>query len=288
MATVRRLPAFFLPWLMLSALAAAAPGADDCNTLMREIKLDVFDQNWAEVQAGARKLLAEYPDCPHRRQAAYLRAQAMDRGDQADRALAAYSGFLQDYCREPDSGVHCELAQVALYNLAGRLVREDGRRDALAILLEGLEQPGDAGVFAALTLADQQDKNLKVDALPHLEKALQRDLDRDIRNRVCLAILKIKPGPSPCADPRPGKATGGPTLISVEVVDKTADATQLRLNMPVALAEAMIRALPAEIRDEMDSAGIDVQTIFQAIRNNAMGTIFELETNEMTVRIWLQ
>ncbi len=273
---------------MLSTLAAAAPGEDDCNTLMREIKLDVFDQNWTEVQAGARKLLAEYPDCPHRLQAAYLRAQAMDRNDQADRALAAYSGFLQDYCQEQDSGVHCELAQVALYNLAGRLVKEDGRRDALTILLEGLDQPGDAGVYAALTLADQEDENLKADAIPFLEKALEGDLDRDIRNRVCLAILKIKPGPSPCAEARPGKATGGPTLISVEVVDKTAGATQLRLNMPVALAEAMIRALPTEIRNEMNTAGIDIQTIFQAIRNNAMGTVFELETNEMSVRIWLQ
>jgi len=273
---------------MLSVVVAAAPGAGDCDTLMRDIKLEVFDQNWAEVQAGARKLLAEYPDCPHRQQAAYLRAQAMDRDNQKDRALAAYTGFLQDYCREPGNGMHCELAQVALYNLAGRLVREDGRRDALAILLEGLEQQGDAGVFAALTLADQRDENLKADALPHLETALGRDLDRDIRNRVCLAILKLKPGPSPCADPRPGKATGGPTLISVEVVDKEADAIQLRLNMPVALAEAMIRALPAEIRDEMDTAGIDIQTIFQAIRNNAMGTVFELETNELAVRIWLQ
>jgi len=285
---VRRLPTIFLPWLMLSVVVAAAPGAGDCDTLMRDIKLEVFDQNWAEVQAGARKLLAEYPDCPHRQQAAYLRAQAMDRDNQKDRALAAYTGFLQDYCREPGNGMHCELAQVALYNLAGRLVREDGRRDALAILLEGLEQQGDAGVFAALTLADQRDENLKADALPHLETALGRDLDRDIRNRVCLAILKLKPGPSPCADPRPGKATGGPTLISVEVVDKEADAIQLRLNMPVALAEAMIRALPAEIRDEMDTAGIDIQTIFQAIRNNAMGTVFELETNELAVRIWLQ
>lgn len=273
---------------MLPAPAGAAPAAGDCNNLMREIKLDLFDQNWTEVQAGTRELLATYPDCPHRPQAAYLRAQAMDRSAQTDRALAAYNGFLEDYCREVDTGVHCELAQIALYDLAGRLVREHGRRDALNLLLDGLEQPGDAGVFAALTLADQPDKNLKADALPYLQKALQRDLVQDIRNRVCLAILKIQPGPSPCANSRPGKATGGPTLISVEVVDKAADTTKLRLNMPVALAEAMVRALPAEIRNEMVSAGIDTQTIFAAIRNNAMGTIFELETNDMTVRIWLQ
>lgn len=273
---------------MLPILAAAAPDTGDCDSLMREIKLDVFDQNWEAVQAGAAKLLSSYPDCPQRQQAAYLRAQALDRSDQKDRALAAYGGFLQDYCQDPAGDVQCELAQVARYDLAGRLVREDGRRNALNILLDGLKQEGDAGVFAALTLADQEDKNLQLEALPYLKKALARDLDRDVHNRVCLAMLKIKPGPSPCADTPAGKATGGPSLISVEGFDKSTDAMKVRLNMPVSLAAALIRALPADIQDEMNNEGIDVQTIFQAIRQNAMGTVFELETPEMKVRIWLQ
>jgi len=280
--------AMLLPLLLLPGLAALAQDAADCDALMREIKLDVFDQEWEAVQTGAGKLLSRYPDCSHRQQAAYLRAQALDRSGLEDRAMAAYGGFLSDYCQDPAGDVQCELAQVARYDLAGRLVREGGRRDALNLLLDGLDQKGDAGVFAALTLADQQNKNLQLEALPYLKKALDTKLDRDIRNRVCLAVLKIEPGPSPCAESRPGKATGGPSLISVEVFDKTADAIQVRLNMPVSLAAALIRALPAEIRDEMNAEGVDVQSIFQAIRENATGTIFELETNEMTVRIWLQ
>jgi len=287
-ATVRK--ALSLTLLALVALVATAParGAEDCESLMRSIKLEVFDQNWETVQADTTRLLATYPDCPQRRQAAYLRAQAMDKSGNSSQALAAYEGFLKNYCGQPEGVMHCELAQVALYDLAGRLVQGENRREALAILTAGMDQPGDAGVFAALTLADQPDEKLQDEALPHLKEALAAGLDRDVRNRVCLAILRIEPGPSPCAEPATSLVPGTPSLISVEVFDKQQSATKLRLNMPVALADAVVRALPDEIRDEMALEGIDIKSIFAAIRSNSMGTIFELETNDMKVRIWLQ
>lgn len=274
--------------LLALLLAPMTAFADECTDLMRTIKLDVFDQKWESVETGARHLLATYPDCTHREQAAYLRAQSLDRGGHPEQALAAYGGFLSDYCDDANTTVHCSLAQVAIYDLAGRMLNGAKRRDALSLLLEGLEQPGDAGVFAALTLADQDDTSMRMEALPHLKKALDAELDRDIRNRVCLAILRIEPGPSPCADSGGGRTPGSPTLISVEVVDLASGQQELRLNMPVALAEAVVRALPAEIRDEMRAEGVDVQSIFQAIRENATGTIFQLETEDMKVRIWLQ
>ena len=274
--------------LLAVLLAPVTAFADDCTSVMRAIKLDVFDQKWESVETGARQLLATYPDCTHREQAAYLRAQSLDRGGHPEQALAAYSGFLSDYCGEPDATVHCSLAQVAIYDLAGRMLDGPRRRDALSILLEGLDQPGDAGVFAALTLADQSDTSMRKEALPHLKAALETDLDRDIRNRVCLAILRIEPGPSPCAESSSGRTPGSPTLISVEVLNAVTGQPELRLNMPVALAEAVVRALPAEIRNEMSAEGVDVQSIFQAIRDNATGTIFQLETEDTKVRIWLQ
>jgi hypothetical protein len=269
-------------------LSAPAHAEEDCATLMRAIKMQVFDQNWEKVNTEASRLLATYPDCPQRRQAAYLRAQAMDRGGESNQALAAYNDFLTDYCAAPEEVVHCELAQVALYDLAGRLVESEDHGEALAILEAGLKEPGDAGVFAALTLADQPTKKMQSDALPYLKEALAAGLDRDVRNRVCLAILKIEPGPSPCAEPAKGLVPGAPSLISVEVFDKQAETIQLRLNMPVALADAVVRALPDDIRNEMDLEGIDIKSIFASIRSNSMGTIFELETSEMKVRIWLQ
>jgi hypothetical protein len=276
--------------LLTLALAAAAAGPsqaqDDCSGLMRAIKLDLFDQDWTAVETGATRLLAEFPDCPHRQQAAYVRAQALDRSGQGGRALAAYQGFLDDYCAG-EGGVDCGLARVALYDVAGRLVREEGSREALGLLLEGLEDPGDAGIFAALTLADQENPDMRREALPRLKRALEGDLDQDVRNRVCLAVLRLEPGPSPCAGPA-AVAGGPPTLISVEVFDKRSDRVELKINMPASLADAVMRALPEEIQGEMAAEGVDVKSIFQAIRQNARGTIFEADTPDMRIRIWLQ
>jgi hypothetical protein len=63
---------------------------------------------------------------------------------------------------------------------------------------------------------------------------------------------------------------------------------ELKVNMPVALADAVIKALPAEVHLEMTKNGIDIQAIYQAVRDQARGTLFQAETEEMTIRIWLQ
>jgi hypothetical protein len=282
-----------MPVVLLAATLAAAPAAadDSCEALMRRIKLSVFDQEWQQVQESATRLLGEFPDCRHRQQASYLLAQALDRGGQPERALAAYSGFLEDFCGPGSEAIDCGLARVALYDLAARQYERTSQRDYLSILTDGLKRPGDAGVFAALTLADMRDTSLRSRALPRLKEAYASDADPDVRNRICLAILKIDPSQTLC-----GKAGGtdararddGPSLISVEVYNKANARVELRVNMPVILAESVIKALPNEIRQQMADEGINIEQIYQAVREQAMGTIFEAETPEMKIRIWLQ
>jgi hypothetical protein len=277
--------------LIASVLAAppAAAAALSCEALMREIKLGVFDEKWEQVQTATGQILGDHPDCRHRQQAAYLRAQALDRLGRSDAALAAYRGFLADYCAAGASGIDCSQGRVSLYNLAGRLYTARKRPEHLQVLLDGLQQPGDAGTFAALTLADVPDAGLRAKALPRLLAAYKQDVDADVGNRICLAILKIDPARSPCSQGRSGSGQAGPpTLISVEMFNKQEQRVELKVNMPVALADAVIKALPAEVHLEMTKNGIDIQAIYQAVRDQARGTLFQAETDEMTIRIWLQ
>jgi len=285
---VRR-PALLLA-LLIAGLAAAPAGAQEsCDELMRGIKLNIFDREWAQVETSAGRLLAEFPDCRHRQQVSYLLAQALDRGGQEERALAAYAGFLEDYCRGDTEAIDCGLAQVALYDLAGRQYERTGEKDDLKILTDGLNRSGDAGIFAALRLSDMKDHGLRARALPRLLQAYETDIDPDVRNRVYLAILKIDPrrAPSEKMDGSDG-TDDGPSLISVEVFNKEANRVEVRVNMPVILADALIKALPDMVRDEMAKDGIDIEMIYKAVRDQNRGTIFEAETPEITIRIWLQ
>lgn len=281
-----------LLWSALALVASLAPGtvpASGCDAAMRQIKLDVFDQHWKDVKSASEDLLAQYPGCRHRQLASYLRAQALQRMGQPGPAFSAYIRFLDQYCEASQKVLNCDLARVSLYDLAGHLFGTTGQRQYLDILVEGLEQPGDAGIFAALTLADLEDPALQNQAMPHLLAAYDTDIDDDVRNRICLAVLKIDPARMPCGKSQPeAGGTAAPSLISVEIFNKESQRVELRLNMPVALADSVVKALPAVVHREMAREGIDLQQIFQAVRDQARGTIFEADTEETSIRIWLQ
>jgi hypothetical protein len=275
--------------VLAAALAAPAMAQqDECDALMRQLKLDAFDQRWDAVREGSERLLAGFPACPHRAQAAFLKAQALDRTGALPEALAATTAFLDGYCRGGGApSIDCDLARTSRLNLAGRLYRQRGASSDLAILTEGLALPGDAGIIAALTLADLPQPEARRAALPRLEKALDEKLDEDVRNRVCLALVKIEPSGARCGQQAASAAGEGPTLISVEIFDRAADRVELRINLPVALAEAVVRALPADVLAEMTEQGVDVKAIFAAVRNQTSGPIFEMVTEDQRVRIWL-
>lgn len=265
-----------------------AAGAGSCDSLMRDLKLLIFDHEWGQVEATARRLLALGPDCEHQAQATRVLAQALDRQGRAEEAFTTYSTFLDIWCDGADS-LTCGRARTDTYRLATTLYGWDPRQKYLDLLLDGMERPGDSGLVAALHVADLPDARLRFLAMPRLESAYASDLDPDIVTRVCLAMMKIDPESAPCAQGREnGPKNSRAELISVEVYDKVAGKPQLRLNMPVALAEAVIRALPEAVRTEMAREGVDIRQIFQAIREQASGTLFEAETEEIKVRIWLR
>ncbi|MFQ5720309.1 MAG: hypothetical protein ACE5IK_12240 [Acidobacteriota bacterium] len=284
------------PWsALVVSIMALAPGAhllaapaDSCRDLMRELKLVTFDGDWVQVEHLARRLIDLGPDCEHREPASRLLAQALDRQGRDTEAFVAYDRFLASFCSDT-TRLTCSRARTDLYRLATSLYSSEHRQKYLDVLLDGMEQDGDTGLVAALDVAALPAPRLRALALPRLKSAYAGDLDSDIRDRVCLAMMKIDPRSAPCASGPSGGDDGSlAELISVEVFDKTTGKPQLRVNMPVALAEAVIRALPDSVHEEMAKEGVDIREIFQAIREQHSGTLFEAETEEMKVRIWLQ
>src|SRR5262245_7786550 len=78
---------------------AGSPAKED--EIFRQMKVDVFDGNWAAVLRGAEDLLARSPGEPMAAQAAYHRARALAHlpGRKAD-AAAAYREFVAGHASE--------------------------------------------------------------------------------------------------------------------------------------------------------------------------------------------
>ena len=285
-----------LPW----ACAASAPAAPE-EALFRQLKVDVFDQDWSAVLRGCEEILRRFPRGTAVAQAAFYRATALSHlPDRQAEAPAAYRRFLVDY---PDEKVLVEEAWSDLFRLACD-PRGRGGSECVTLLREGLDSRSPNVVtLAAIRASDVPDAGLRRRALPLLKRAYDRETDPEIRDEVLIAILKIDPKqvPQPMAPrgvagaPADAARPGGkkaPTLIRMTVYDKKAGHYDLRINLPIAFARMLLDAVDEEqrreLRREAEKKGIDLDHIFQAIEKAGAGKLLEAEDEEGRVEIWIE
>ena len=285
-----------LPW----ACAASAPAAPE-EALFRQLKVDVFDQDWPAVLRGCEEILRQFPRGAAMAQAAFYRATALSHlpGRQAE-APAAYRRFLVDY---PDEKVLVEEAWSDLFRLACD-ARGRAGGECVTLLREGLgSRSPNVVTQAAIRASDVPDAGVRRRALPLLKRAYDRETDPEIRDEVLIAILKIDPKevPQPAAPrgapgaPVEGARPGGkkaPTLIRMTVYDKKAGRYDLKINLPIAFARMLLDAVDEEqrqeLRQEAEKKGIDLDHIFQAIEKAGAGKLLEAEDDEGRVEIWIE
>src|SRR6267143_1465054 len=106
--------------LIAALLLALGPGvrgaASTEGELFRQVKVDVFDQDWPAVLSGCDEVLKRYPSGPSAPQAAFYRARALTRmpGREAE-GLEAFRRFVAGY---PLERVMVEEAWAAIFSTA--------------------------------------------------------------------------------------------------------------------------------------------------------------------------
>jgi hypothetical protein len=275
---------------------AAVPAEAD---LVRQIKVDVFDENWNAVLKGCESLLARYPASPSTPQAAFYRARALSRmpGREGD-AVAAFREFVT---RHADDKLLSEQAWTSLFALAcdARRVKGSACSDTLD---EGLSNPSAyVSTLAAIRASDTRDEALRGRALVVLKKALATQSEQDIRNEILIAILKIDPKQVPSPAPRVTPAEGGPavaaaghapTLIRMTIFNKEEGRYDLKINLPVAFAQMLLNSLgedtKSEMRQEAGRRGINLDDVFEAIQKAGPGRFLEVDTEESRIEVWIE
>jgi hypothetical protein len=297
---VRALTLVFV--LAMVALVDAATGAAAAATeadLVRQIKVDVFDENWNAVLKGCEDLLARYPASLSVPQAAFYRARALSRipGREGE-AVRAFRAFVN---RHAEDKLLSEQAWTSLFTLAcdTRRVKGSACSDTLD---EGLSNPSlYVSTLAAIRASDTKDETLRGRALLVLKKALSTQSDPDIRNEILIAILKIDPKQVPTPAPHvrqgaegdAGEAAGHPpTFIKMTIFNKEAGRYDLKINLPVAFAQMLLNSLGeetrAEMRREAGRRGINLDDVFTAIQKAGPGRFLELDTEENRIEVWIE
>ena len=275
---------------------AAGPAESD---LVRQIKVDVFDENWDAVLKGCEDLLAHYPASPSTTQAAFYRARALSRipGREKD-AATAFRDFVS---RHAGDKMLSEQAWTSLFSLAcdARRTRGSACQETLD---EGLSNPSAyVSTLAAIRAADTKDESLRGRALVVLKKALATQSEQDIRNEILIAILKIDPKEVPSPAPRSQPAAGtsavaasghAPSLIRMTIFNKEEGRFELKISLPVAFAQMLLNSLDedarSEIRREARRQGINLDDVFDAIQKAGAGRFLEVDTEESRIEVWIE
>ncbi len=286
------------------APALAAPPADE-DELFRQVKVDVFDQDWAAVLKGCETILTRFPGGTSEAQASFYRARALTRlpGREAD-GVRAYREFIAAH---PGDKVMVEEAWASIFTAACE-PRSPGSSECRAALREGLGSPSRyVSTLAAIRASDAAtDEGLRHRALGTLKKAYADQTDSEIRNEILIAILKIDPKEVPAPPPAPaaprippapkiggGAAKGAtPSLIRMTIYDKKVKKFNLKVNVPVAFGRLLIEALGESQKEEMQKEarqkGIDLDDIFQSIERSGAGKLLEVDDDTCHIEIWLE
>lgn len=283
--------------LALTMLGAAA--AED--ELFRQVKVDVFDQDWSAVLRGCDEILSRYPSGRSATQAGFYRARALTRipGREAD-GVKAFREFIAGH---PGDKVMVEQAWAALFSAACE-PRSPSKPECAAVLKEGLGSDSRyVSTLAAIQAGDTTDTDLRRRSLPILKKAYDTQTDPEIRNEILIAILKIDPKQVPSTEavrpaaPRalpPGRSAGvkSPSLIRMTVFNKQEKRYELKVNLPVAFARMLIDAVNDDQKREMQSVakqkGINLDDIFEAIETSGAGKLLEVDDDTCHIEIWIE
>lgn len=290
---------FVLALVGLVDVAPAASAGPAEADLVRQIKVDVFDENWNAVLKGCEDLLARYPASPSVAQAAFYRARALSRtpGREGE-AVTAFREFVN---RRAGDKLLSEQAWTSLFALAcdARRVRGSACSDTLD---EGLSNSSAyVSTLAAIRASDTKDEALRGRALLVLKKALSTQSDPDIRNEILIAILKIDPKQVPSPAPHAMEGAGGaagaaaghpPAFIRMTIFNKEEGRFDLKINLPVAFAQMLLNSLGeetrAEMRREAGRRGINLDDVFEAIQKAGPGRFLEVDTEESRIEVWIE
>ena len=278
----------------LLLLMGAAPTEE---ALVRQLKVDVFDENWTALLRDCEELLQRFPASPARNQAAFYRTKALSRlpGREAE-AIEALQTFLRS---RPGDRFLVEEAWSSLFAVACAS-RRGTASVCREVLGEGLEDRAPfVSTLAAIRAADVDDAALRGRALPILKEAYDSQTDDDIRNEILIAILKIAPDevPSPngASSDRPPRKPGRenePAFIRMTVFDKEEGRFEVKVRFPVAFARMLIDSLGQqhreELRREARRQGMDIDEIFDAIRRSGRGRLLEVDTVDSLIEIWIE
>ena len=276
----RRLLALAL--LAACVLPAPAWAQADAEAL-RQAKALFFDRQYAEARAAWQQIL----DAGGSKDASYWVARCSESLGESERALAEYGRYL---AARPADRTLAEEAKTSRVSLAVKLAKA-GQPAHVKVARDGLADPNrTVRYFAALQLASLGPE-LGKPAVPVLQEILAKEKDEDLVERAKLALLRVdRDALRVEAEAPPQRPRGRPAAwVRIRIYEKGDSKPNVAINLPVALADLVFKALPDEAIADLRKEGYDARSFWEALKKTGPAEILTIEGKDgERIQVWLE
>jgi hypothetical protein len=269
--------------LVLSALAAHAV-ADD-GERVRNAKALFFDRKYAEARQEWQAVGAA-GGAGDADTAWYWVARCSESLKEYERALKEYGEYL---ARKPGDAALAEEARTSRVGIATRLYKA-GQTQYLPVLKEGMaDRSRTVQYYTALQLGSLG-APVGLPAVPVLKKIIAEEKDEDLVERAKLILLKLDPKAlSPAAAPPASGTAKAATWIRIRIYKQGQERPEVSVNLPIALADLVIKSLPEDARRELKLKGYEPENFWERLKKLGPSEILSIQGDDgERVQIWLE
>jgi len=262
--------------------AYAQTGPDE--RLFEEAKVLIFDKKWEAAQDKLDDLLDRYPQSLMKEQALFYRAKCLsEQGGREKEAIEAYDSYIRGVKASDRNASLIEDSEISTIDLAYGLYKKGERRFLDAI--EGRLGSSNKVIryYAAFKLSYVKDKTISSRAVPVLRRIIENEPDAELKDRAKIALLRV--------DPEALKAVGDDRseaharILKIQVFE--GGKKKIDINIPWALADLALQAIPDEEKSVMRKKGYDLDRIINELAKTK-STIIEINDADSVIKIWIE
>jgi len=250
--------------------------------LFQEAKILIFDKEWEDAQEKLDELIENYPESPWYSQAVfYLGKCLQEQPGKEVKALEVY----KDYIKLEDRNERLvEESEVSIIELSFKLY-DKGQGSYIKEIERRLSSPNRVIKYmAAFKLSYARDKKTAKKGLPVLMEILEEEKDNELKDRAKIAVLRVDP--DALKDFEEERYESRAKTLHIRSYDGKGKEIKLSLDIPWALADLALAAIPEEEKEEMKKEGYDLDKIIREL-TRVKGNIIEIKSEDSVIKIWI-
>jgi hypothetical protein len=268
--------------LCVSFVVQAYDQVDPDEKLFQDAKILIFDKQWEDAQKKLEELIENYSSSPWSSQAVfYLGKCLQEQPGKEVKALKAYKDYIQ---LDKHNEQLVEESEVSIIELSFKLY-DKGNKSYLKEIERRLSSPNRVIKYmAAFKLSYARDKKTARKGLPVLMEILEEERDDEFKDRAKIAVLRVDP--DALKDFEEERYEGRAKMLKIRVFEAGKKKIKLSLDIPWALADLALAAIPEEEKESMRKEGYDLDKILREL-TRVKGNIIEIKSEDSVIKIWI-